>query len=103
MSDILIRDVDISFKESDGVFATCLILEAIQNPDKTIGIKVQNGSKELEAILIPEHGRLIDADVLKETIRCTDTDEVKFLSTRKLHITLNNWIDKHKTVIPASE
>lgn len=58
-----------------------------------------------------EHGRLIDADALKESIRCSDTDEPKVLSPKKLHKVLTEWIDKRPTIeerktgkwIPVSE
>ena len=42
--------------------------------------------------------RLIDADALKESIQCSDTDEKKILSTRELHETLNKWIDSRPTI-----
>lgn len=45
-----------------------------------------------------EHGRLIDADALKESIRCSDTDEPKVLSPKKLHKVLTEWIDKRPTI-----
>lgn len=42
--------------------------------------------------------RLIDADALKESIRCSDTDEPKVLSPNKLHKVLTEWIDKRPTI-----
>lgn len=42
--------------------------------------------------------RLVDADALKESIRCSDTDEPKVLSPKKLHKVLTEWIDKRPTI-----
>lgn len=42
--------------------------------------------------------RLIDADALKESIHCSDTDEKKVLSTKQLHEILDKWIDARPTI-----
>lgn len=42
--------------------------------------------------------RLIDADALKESIHCSDTDEKKVLSTKQLHEILDKWIDAQPTI-----
>ena len=44
--------------------------------------------------------RLIDADALKESIQCSDTEEKKILSPKKLHDVLNEWIDSRPTIEP---
>ena len=62
-----------------------------------------NENEFTNAIFIPDHGRLIDADALKDSIICDDTDEHKILSTRKLHHELDQWIDERPTIIPADK
>ena len=42
--------------------------------------------------------RLIDADALKESIECSDTDEKKILSPKELRRILVSWIDERPTV-----
>ena len=50
-------------------------------------------------ISIPPHGRLIDADAMKKSIHCTDSDEKKLLSPKQLHDVLDGWIDDRPTII----
>lgn len=45
--------------------------------------------------------RLIDADALKESIICNDTDEKKILSSKQLHEALIKWIDERETIDAA--
>ena len=42
--------------------------------------------------------RLIDADALKKSIVCSDTDEAKMISTKRLHEILDKWIDDRETI-----
>ena len=93
MSGIYIKNMELP--KDKGLFVFLL-------PDGSVTI---GGDKifQTNAIKVSDHGRLIDADALKESIHCTDTDERKILSTRDLHIALNGWIDDRPTIIPADK
>jgi hypothetical protein len=40
-----------------------------------------------------KHTKLVDADAMKESIKGSDTDEYRIISTKELHEALNEWID----------
>ena len=44
--------------------------------------------------------RLIDADLLKKSITCGDSEEKKIISPKELHDALNKWIDAQPTADP---
>lgn len=44
--------------------------------------------------------RLIDADLLKKSITCSDSEEKKVISPKALHKALERWIDNQPTVNP---
>ena len=60
----------------------------------TIYTPINEPQKSYTLIPVPEHGRLIDADVMKTRINC-DNDSLK-----RAYI---DWIDAQETIIPASE
>ena len=44
--------------------------------------------------------RLIDADLLKKSITCSDSEEKKRISPKELHDALDGWIDAQPTADP---
>ena len=75
------------------------------NPDGSVSTTAKNGYKKYEAVLVPPHGRLIDADV--------QDAQIESLIERHLHgYTKSTWdfvcelrdiLKRNRTIIPAEE
>lgn len=63
------------------------------NPDGSVSTTAKNGYKKYEAVPVPPHGRLIDADAL-------DSSETDYLGNHLVYLV---DIDDAPTIIPASE
>jgi len=80
MSELLIRGMKMPKED------TLMIL----SPDGTVTFMYHETAIAVE---VPPHGRLIDADVMKTKMVCSEYWEKVLIE----------WIDEQKTVIPAEE
>ena len=85
MADILLRGMEMPTNEP--------MLVKI-NPDGSVSTTAKNGYKKYEAVPVPAHGRLIDADALKEKHHWTDD----YYETEYVEV---EDIDAAPTIIPA--
>lgn len=89
MADVLIRGMEIPRRREE------VFLFAVDSDGKVYGWDSEELPR-LKAIAIPDHGRLIDADVLKKKHHWTDD----FYETEYVEV---EDIDAAPTIIPASE
>lgn len=87
MGDLLIRGMELPKDEP--------LLVKI-NPDGSVSTTAKNGYKKYKAVPVPLHGRLIDADALKEKRHWTDD----YYETEYVEV---EDIDAARTIIPVSE
>ena len=91
MADLLIRDT----KLPEDNFFSCLIVK----PDGRVFDEEDFGGHRTIAIEIPAHGRLIDADVLKETLMKSAYPEQR----EWYFAEACQFIDEAPTIIEASK
>ena len=70
------------------------------NPDGSVSNTVKNGYKKYEAVSVPPHGRLIDADAL---IANHFSDEHRIALSYADKCWMRRIINEEPTIIPAEE
>lgn len=92
MSDILIKGMEMPKNEP--------LLVKI-NPDGSVSTTAKNGYKKYQAVPVPPHGRLIDADVLIKSLSLDEDDAENGASL--LMAIFIEVLKAAPTIIPAEE